>query len=268
MGFCPTDNFSKHIGEDAMVIIKNSEQLALMRQAGRITAEALLVAREAIKPGVSTKEIDMRIQRYIEKCGAIPSFLGYNGFPGSACISLNNQVIHGIPSSKVIIKEGDIVKVDVGARYRGYNGDSARTYPVGRVSEEALRLISVTEQSFYEAMKVARAGNRIGDIGHAVENFVISNGFSVVRAFVGHGLGRDLHEEPEVPNYGNAGRGPRLYAGMTLAVEPMVNAGGFDVNILKDGWTVVTADGSLSAHYENSIAITESDPIMLTDAEN
>ena len=251
-----------------MVIIKNSEQLALMRKAGKITAEALLVARDAVKPGVSTKEVDTKIRTFIEKCGAEPSFLGYNGFPGSACISINNQVIHGIPSPRVIINEGDIVKVDVGARFRGYNGDSARTFPVGRVSDEALRLISVTEQSFYEAMKVAKAGNRIGDIGAAVENFVISNGFSVVKAFVGHGLGKDLHEEPEVPNYGTPGRGPRLYAGMTLAIEPMVNAGGLEVDILKDGWTVVTSDGSLSAHYENSIAITESDPIMLTDAEN
>ncbi|MBR7117422.1 MAG: type I methionyl aminopeptidase [Clostridia bacterium] len=251
-----------------MVIIKNSEQLALMRKAGKITAEALLVAREAVRPGVSTLEVDTKVRQFIERCGATPSFLGYGGFPGSACISINEQVIHGIPSAKVIIKEGDIVKVDVGARYRGYNGDSARTFPVGRVSDEALRLISVTEQSFYEAMKVARAGNRIGDIGNAVESFVISNGFSVVKAFVGHGLGKDLHEEPEVPNYGKPGRGPRLYAGMTLAIEPMVNVGDFNVNILKDGWTVVTADGKLSAHYENSIAITESDPIMLTDAEN
>ena len=251
-----------------MVIIKNSEQLALMRKAGRITAEALLVAREAVKVGVSTKEIDTKIRAFIEKCGAVPSFLGYGGFPGSACISINNQVIHGIPSPKVIIKDGDIVKVDVGARYRGYNGDSARTFAVGRVSDEALRLISVTEQSFYEAMKVARAGNRIGDIRHAIESFVISNGFSVVKSFIGHGVGKDLHEDPEVPNYGKPGRGPRLYAGMTLAVEPMVNAGGLEVDILKDGWTVVTSDGSLSAHYENSIAITESDPIMLTDAEN
>ena len=251
-----------------MVIIKNSEQLALMRKAGKITAEALLVARDVIRPGISTKEVDTKVRTFIEKCGATPSFLGYNGFPGSACISLNEQVIHGIPSKDVIIKEGDIVKVDVGARYRGYNGDSARTFPVGKVSDEALRLISVTEASFYEAMKVAKAGNRIGDIGHAIESFVISNGFSVVKAFVGHGLGKDLHEEPEVPNYGRPGRGTRLYAGMTLAIEPMVNAGVYDVNILRDGWTVVTADGKLSAHYENSIAITESDPIMLTDAEN
>ena len=251
-----------------MIIIKNSEQLALMRKAGRITAEALLVARDAIRPGISTKEIDTKIRHFIEKCGAVPSFLGYGGFPGSACISVNDQVIHGIPSDRVILREGDIVKIDVGARFRGYNGDSARTYPVGKVSDEALRLISVTERSFYEAMKFAKAGNRVGDIGFAVENFVISNGFSVVRDFVGHGVGAQLHEEPEVPNFGRAGRGARLYAGMTLAVEPMVNAGTHEVRVKNDGWTVVTLDGRLSAHYENSIAITESDPIVLTDVEN
>ncbi len=239
-----------------------------MKKAGRITAEALLVARDVIKPGVSTKDVDTKVRAFIEKCGAVPSFLGYGGFPGSACISLNEQVIHGIPSDKVIIKEGDIVKVDVGARFRGYNGDSARTFPVGRVSDEALKLISVTEGSFYEAMKVARASGRLGDIGHAVENYVISNGFSVVRAYVGHGIGEDLHEDPQVPNYGNPGRGPRLYAGMTLAIEPMVNVGTDEVRVLKDKWTVVTLDGKLSAHYENTIAITESDPIILTDAEN
>ena len=247
-----------------MIIIKNSEQLKLMRLAGRITAEALMVAEEAIRPGMSTKELDTKIQRYIEKCGATPTFLGYNGFPGSACISLNEEVIHGIPSDKIIIREGDIVKVDVGARFRGYNGDSARTFAVGKVSDEALRLISVTEQSFYEAIKFARAGNRIGDIGHAVEDFVISNGFSVVKEYTGHGVGAELHEEPEVPNYGRAGRGARLYPGMTLAIEPMVNAGVDKVKVRRDGWTVITADGKLSAHYENSIAITESDPIILT----
>ena len=235
-----------------------------MKTAGRITAEALLVAREAIRPGVSTKEVDTKIRHYIEKCGAKPSFLGYGGFPGSACISINNEVIHGIPSNKRIIREGDIVKVDVGARYCGYNGDSARTFAVGKVSDEALRLIKVTELSFYEAMKAARAGNRIGDIGSAVEKFVISNGFSVVRDFVGHGVGASLHEEPEVPNFGTAGRGARLYAGMTLAIEPMVNAGVQNVKVQKDGWTVTTADGKLSAHYENSIAITDSDPVILT----
>jgi len=237
----------------------------LMKMAGRITAEALMVAKELIRPGISTKEIDTKIHRYIEKCGAKPSFLGYGGFPGSACISINDQVIHGIPSERVILSEGDIVKIDVGARYRGYNGDSARTFPVGKVSDEALRLISVTEASFYEAMKYAKAGNRIGDIGSAVENFVISNGFSVVRDFVGHGVGKDLHEDPEVPNFGRPGRGARLYPGMTLAIEPMVNAGSHEVRVLKDGWTVVSADGSLSAHYENSIAITDGDPIILTD---
>ena len=247
-----------------MIIIKNSEQLKLMRIAGRITAEALVVAGETIRPGITTKELDNKIKRYIEKCDATPTFLGYNGFPGSACISINDEVIHGIPSDKVIIKEGDIVKVDVGARFRGYNGDSARTFAVGKVSDEALRLISVTEQSFYEAMKVAKAGNRIGDIGHAIEDFVISNGLSIVREYTGHGVGAELHEEPSIPNYGRAGRGARLYPGMTLAIEPMVNQGTEKVKVRRDGWTVVTADGKLSAHYENSIAITESDPIILT----
>ena len=250
-----------------MFVIKNSEQLALMRRAGRITAEALLVARDAIRPGISTKEIDAKIHRFIEKCGAVPSFLGYGGFPASACISVNQEVIHGIPSERVILNEGDIVKIDVGARFRGYNGDSARTFPVGKVSDEALRLISVTERSFWEAMKFAKAGSRVGDIGFAVENFVISNGFSVVRDYVGHGVGKELHEEPEIPNFGRAGRGARLYSGMTLAIEPMVNAGTHEVKVRGDGWTVVTLDGKLSAHYENSVAVTESDPIVLTDVE-
>ena len=250
-----------------MFIVKNSEQILLMRQAGKITAEALLVAKEMIKPGVCTKDIDQKIRKFIESSGAVPSFLGYGGFPGSACISVNDEVIHGIPSKTRILEEGDIVKIDVGARFRGYNGDSARTFPVGKVSDEALRLISVTEKSFYEAMKVAKAGCRIGDIGHAVENFVISNGFSVVRDYVGHGVGASLHEEPEIPNFGTAGRGPRLYADMTLAIEPMVNAGQARVRTLSDGWTVVTADGKLSAHYENTIAITGGDPIILTKAD-
>ena len=252
-----------------MYVIKNSEQLSLMGKASRITAEALLVAKEIIRPGISTAEIDRRLKRFIEKCGATPSFLGYNGFPASACISVNDEVIHGIPSSKVILNEGDIVKIDVGARYRGYNGDSARTYPVGKVSDEALRLILVTEKSFSEAMKFARAGSRIGDIGFAVESFVISNGFSVVRDYVGHGVGAQLHEDPEIPNFGRAGRGARLYSGMTLAIEPMINQGGADVRVKKDGWTVVTLDGKLSAHYENSVLVTDSDPVILTakDAE-
>ena len=250
-----------------MIVVKNSEQIVLMKKAGVITAEALLVAKELVKPGISTKEIDTKIRRFIEKCGATPSFLGYGGFPGSACISVNDEVIHGIPSDKVILKEGDIVKIDVGARYRGYNGDSARTYPVGKVSDEALKLISVTEGSFLEAMKFTRVGYRIGDIGFAVENFVISNGFSVVRDYVGHGVGAELHEDPSVPNYGNAGRGARLYAGMTLAIEPMVNAGAANVRVQKDGWTVKTLDGKLSAHYENSVLVTDSDPYILTAPE-
>ncbi len=251
-----------------MIVIKNAEQLKLMRQAGRITGEALLVARDAIRPGISTAEVDRKIRAFIEKCDAIPSFLGYNGFPGSACISINDEVIHGIPSEKRILQEGDIVKVDVGARYRGYNGDSARTYPVGKVSDEALRLIEVTKESFYEAMKYAKAGNRIGDVGSAVENFVISNGCSVVRNYVGHGIGAALHEDPEVPNFGRAGRGARLYPNMTLAVEPMVNAGSCEVKVQQDGWTVVTLDGKLSAHYENTVIITDGDPILLTDVDN
>ena len=253
-----------------MIKIKNSEQINLMKRAGIITAEALLVAQDAIRPGISTKELDTKIRHYIEKCGATPSFLGYGGFPGSACISINDEVIHGIPSDKVILSEGDIVKIDVGARYRGYNGDSARTYPVGKVSEEALRLISVTERSFYEAMKFTRVGCRDGDIGHAVESFVISNGFSVVKEYVGHGVGAELHEDPQIPNYGNAGRGARLYSGMTLAIEPMVNVGVEGVRVMKDGWTVKTLDGKLSAHYENSVLVTDSDPIILTskDPEN
>ena len=238
-----------------------------MRHAGRITAEALLVAKDAIRPGVSTGEVDAKIRHFIEKCGAAPSFLGYGGFPASACISVNDEVIHGIPSKRIVLNEGDIVKVDVGARYRGYNGDSARTFPVGKVSDEALRLIEVTKDSFYEAMRFAKAGCRLGDIGHAVESFVISNGFSVVRDYVGHGVGAQLHEDPEIPNFGTAGRGQRLYADMTVAIEPMVNQGTEKVKVRGDGWTVVTLDGKLSAHYENTVAITTGDPILLTEIE-
>ena len=248
-----------------MISIKNSEQLKLMKVAGRITGEALLVGAEALRDGVSTKEIDRRIRAYIEKCGARPSFLGYGGFPGSACISINSEVIHGIPSDNRVVKDGDIVKIDVGACYRGYHGDSARTFAVGHVSETAQKLIDVTREGFYQGVGFARAGNRVGDIGSAVERYVASNGFSVVRKYVGHGVGSDLHEDPEVPNFGTAGRGARLYAGMTLAIEPMVNVGTADVRVLKDGWTVLTADGKLSAHYEHTVLITDGEPILLTD---
>ena len=248
-----------------MVSIKNKEQLALMKEAGRITGEALAMAHELVKPGVSTKYLDERIRHYIEKCGARPSFLGYGGFPASACISVNHEVIHGIPSEKVILEEGDLVKIDVGACYRGWHGDSARTFPVGRVSKEAELVMLTAKESFMKGVSFALAGNRIGDIGNAVETCAKSAGYSVVRQYIGHGVGKELHEDPEVPNYGTPGRGVRLYPGMTLAIEPMINVGGHEVKVLGNGWTVVTTDGSLSAHYENTVAITEDGPILLTD---
>ncbi|MBO5052388.1 MAG: type I methionyl aminopeptidase [Clostridia bacterium] len=249
-----------------MISLKTPEQLRLMREAGRITAETLLYVGEIIREGMTTLELDRQIRQFIERHGATPSFLGYNGFPGSACISLNDEVIHGIPSKKRIIREGDLVKVDVGACWRGYHGDSARTYPIGQVSEEAKSLLEHTRESFFCAMKVALAGNRVGDIGSAVDTHIRTAGFSVVREFVGHGIGAALHEEPDVPNYGTPGRGARLYPGMVIAVEPMVNAGAPEVRVLSDGWTVVTKDGSLSAHYENTIAITDNGPMILTEA--
>ena len=249
-----------------MISLKTPEQLRLLREAGRITAETLLYVGEIIREGMSTLALEHALSQFIERHGATPSFLGYNGFPGSACISLNDEVIHGIPSKKRIIREGDLVKVDVGACFRGYHGDSARTYPIGRVSDEAQRLLDSTRESFFRAMEVALAGNRVGDIGSAVDSHVRAAGFSVVREFVGHGIGSALHEEPDVPNYGTPGRGARLYPGMTIAVEPMVNAGAPEVRVLPDGWTVVTKDGSLSAHYENTIAITDNGPMNLTEA--
>ena len=247
------------------VILKTSEQLKLMKEAGRITGEALLKARDVIRPGISTWEIDRVIHDYIVKCGAKPSFLGYAGFPGSACISLNSEVIHGIPSHRRILQEGDLVKVDVGALYRGYNGDSAKTFAVGCVSAEAKKLMETTKACFYRGVARAVAGNRIGDIGHAVAACAEEAGFSVVREYVGHGVGSHLHEEPDVPNYGTEGRGCRLYSGMTIAIEPMVNAGAAGVRVLPDGWTVLTIDGRLSAHYEHTVAITDDGPVLLTD---
>lgn len=237
-----------------------------MRQAGRITAAARALARDMVTPGITTAQIDREVRHFIEKNGAKPSFLGYGGFPGSVCLSVNDEVIHGIPGSRVI-KEGDIVSVDVGATWKGYVGDCAGTYVAGEGTEEAKRLIEVTRQSFFEGMKFARAGYRIGDISHAIQTYVEKNGFSVVREYVGHGIGTELHEAPEVPNYGEPGRGPRLLKGMTLAVEPMVNAGTFEVKVLRDGWTVKTLDGKLSAHYENTIVITDGEPEILTFAE-
>ncbi len=248
-----------------MIKLKNSEQLEKMKEAGRITGEALYLAGEAIKEGVSTYELDSIVRAHIEKQGAKPSFLGYGGFPESACISINDEVIHGIPSKKRILREGDIVKVDVGAFYRGFHGDAARTFGVGNITEEAKKLIEVTKQCFYKGAEQAVIGNRIGDIGSAIEIHAVNGGFSVVRSYVGHGVGHELHEDPEVPNYGNPGRGARLCAGMTLAIEPMVNVGTYAVKVLGDGWTVKTADGKLSAHYENTVAITEDGPILLTE---
>jgi len=246
-----------------MIQLKNSAQISAMMEAGRITGEALLVAREHVREGISTKELDTIIRNYIEKCGAKPSFLGYGGFPGSACISINDEVIHGIPSEKKILHEGDIVKIDVGAFYKGFHGDSARTLPVGKVSDESLKLIKVTRDSFFEGVSKLKAGNRIGDVGHAIQTCVESNGFSVVKRYIGHGVGRELHESPDVPNFGTEGRGTRLCVGMTLAIEPMVNIGSAEVYELADGWTVKTRDKSLSAHYENTVALT-SDGVIIT----
>ena len=240
-----------------------------MQVAGRITGEALLVAREMIHEGVTTREIDEKIYRYIKKQGAKPTFLGYGGFPGSACISINDEVIHGIPSHKKILKNGDIVKIDVGAEWHGFTGDSAATFAVGEISKEASALIKATEESFYQGIKaIEEAQNpRIGDVGYAIQQYAEERGYSVVREFTGHGVGANLHEDPNVPNYGTKGRGVRIYSGMTLAIEPMINMGTHKVAILNDGWTVKTADGALSAHYEHSIAVTDNGVILLTKVD-
>ena len=249
-----------------MITIKNEHELQSMRRACRITAEARALAGSMVKPGVSTKEIDKAVHDYIVAQGAKPSFLNYNGFPASVCISVNDCVIHGIPGGYTL-KEGDIVSVDVGAQIEGFHGDCAATYPCGAISTEAQRLIDVTKESFFVGIREATKGHRVSDISHAIQTYVESNGFSVVRSFVGHGIGRKLHEDPEVPNFGAAGRGPRLLKGMTLAIEPMVNEGVADVHVLRDGWTVLTNDGKLSAHYENTVLITDGEPEILTVTE-
>ena len=252
-----------------MISLKSPRDIAGMRRAGRITAQARALAGSMVRPGVTTGEIDRAVRRFIEGQGAIPSFLDFPGppgvrpFPGAACISVNDEIIHGIPGNQVL-REGDIVSIDVGAYIGGFHGDCAGTFACGKVSDEAGRLIAVTEQSFWEGMKFARFGYRVSDISHAVQAYVEANGFSVVRDYVGHGVGAELHEPPEVPNYGKPGHGPRLAPGMTIAVEPMVNQGDWHVRVMRDGWTVRTADGSLSAHYENSILITKGDPEILT----
>ncbi|MEG1632930.1 MAG: type I methionyl aminopeptidase [Oscillospiraceae bacterium] len=250
-----------------MIVVKSPREIELMRQAGKITAAARTIGRDMIKAGATTKDIDREIHKFITKSGAVPTFLGYGGFPGSACISVNEEVIHGIPGARVV-RNGDIVSIDVGAFINGFTGDCAGTYPCGEVSDEAKKLIEVTRGSFFEGIKYARPGYRVSDISHAVQEYVQSNGFSVVRAYVGHGVGRQLHEDPEVPNFGAPGHGPRLIPGMTLAIEPMVNAGDYDIRVLDNEWTVVTKDGTLSAHYENTVLITDGEPEILTAAED
>ena len=247
-----------------MIKLKTSRDIEIMREAGRISQRALQLAGKAVSPGVTTLEIDSIVRRYIEEQGATPSFLGYGGFPASACISVNNVVIHGIPDSKTILKEGDIVSIDVGACYKGFHGDNAWTFPCGKVSDEAQALMDATREALFEGIKNAVAGNRIGDIGHAVQSYVEARSYSVVRVFVGHGVGAKLHEDPSVPNYGTPGRGVKLMPGMVIAIEPMINQGTHRVRVLQDKWTTVTADGLLSAHFEHTVAITSRGPVILT----
>lgn len=248
-----------------MIMLKSDEQIKLMQESGRIAITALKKAMRAAGPGVTTAQLDMIVRKSIESEGAKPSFLGYGGFPASACISVNTELIHGIPSEKTVLKDGDIVSIDVGAYKNGYHGDCARTFGIGNISDEAKRIIDVTRQSFYEGIKLARTGYKISDISSAVQKHIEENGFFVVKTFVGHGIGKALHEEPEVPNYVNEnGASSELKVGMTLAIEPMVNTSSEKIKILPDGWTVVTADGLISAHYENTIAITDNEALILT----
>lgn len=248
-----------------MVVLKTTKELQLMSEACKLSAQALKIGGAAVEPGITTREIDHIIKKFITSQGATPSFLNYGGFPASACISINDVVIHGIPSSRKIA-EGDIVSIDVGAHYNGYHGDNAATFAAGKVSDEAAKLMEATENSLYLAIKAAQPGARIGDIGNTVQTYIESLGFAVVRKFVGHGVGSKLHEDPEVPNYGTAGHGIRLLPGMTIAIEPMVNIVGEDVKVLADGWTTVTKSGSLAAHFEHTIAITENGPVIMTKA--
>ena len=251
----------------AVIVVKSPREIEAMRRAGKITAEARSLAMSMVSAGITTKEIDREVHRFIIKSGAKPSFLGYGGFPGSACISVNDEVIHGIPGKRQI-REGDIVSLDLGACIGGYHGDCAATVACGEVTEEARRLIEVTRQSFFEGIKFARQGYRVSDISHAIQEYAERFGFSLVREYVGHGVGAELHEAPEVPNYGQPGHGPRLIKGMTLAIEPMVNAGSAEIRVLEDNWTVVTKDGKYAAHYENTVLITDGEPEILTFSED
>lgn len=239
-----------------MIILKSKREIDIMREANQIVADTHKLLSEKLKAGMTTAELDKIADEYIRSRGAVPSFKGYQGFPASICISINEEVVHGIPDNHRIIKDGDIVSVDIGTFFEGFNGDAARTYPVGEVSEVAKKLLDVTEKSLLTGIEKALIGNRLFDISHAVQEYVEANGFSVVRDYVGHGIGRKMHEDPQIPNFGPAGKGPKLKNGMTLAIEPMVNVGGFEVETLEDGWTVVTEDRTLSAHFEHTIAIT------------
>ena len=247
-----------------MIVLKTGRELKVMREACRISAAALKLAGSAVEPGVTTAELDKIAEKYILSQGAKPNFKNYNGYPATACISINNEVIHGIPSNKRVIQAGDIVSIDLGACFEGYHGDNAATFACGDISEEAKRLIDTTRESLYEGIAAAVSGGRLGDIGAAVQQYVESRGYSVVRQFVGHGIGTKLHEAPEVPNFGTQGRGIRLMPGMTLAIEPMINMGHYDVKVMPDGWTVLTKDGSLSAHFEHTIVITPDGPQIMT----
>ena len=247
-----------------MIVLKTGRELKIMREACRISAGALKIAGDAVEPGVTTAEIDAIAEKYIRSQGGVPNFKNYEGYPATACISINNEVIHGIPNKHRVIKAGDIVSIDLGAKFDGYNGDNAATFACGEISEQAKRLIDTTRESLYKGIAAAVVGGRIGDIGHAVQQYAEERGFSVVREFVGHGVGTELHESPEVPNFGTPGRGIRLMPGMTIAIEPMINAGKEKVKVMPDGWTVLTQDGSLSAHFEHTVAITPEGPQILT----
>ena len=247
-----------------MIVLKTGRELNIMKEACRISAGALQTAGKAVEPGVTTAELDRLAEEYIRSQGGEPNFKNYEGYPATACISINNEVIHGIPSAKRKLRAGDIVSIDLGAKFDGYHGDNAATFACGDISEEAKRLMDATRESLYEGIKAARAGGRVGDIGHAVQAYVEARGYTVVRQFVGHGVGTHLHEAPEVPNFGTPGRGVRLMPGMTIAIEPMVNAGAAGVEVQPDGWTVLTKDGSLSAHFEHTVAITADGPKIMT----
>ena len=247
-----------------MIIIKSDSEIDLMRESGKVTGFILKELENIIRPGLSTADIDRFVEKTIREAGMIPSFKGYGGFPASACVSINDEVVHGIPDKKRILREGDIVSVDVGSTYKGYVSDAARTYPVGEVSDVARHLMEATRDSFFAGLEYCKVGCRLSDISHAIQQSAEGEGFSVIRDFVGHGVGQNMHEDPQIPNFGKAGRGPRLAKGMVFAIEPMINMGGPEVRVLKDGWTTVTTDGELSAHFEHTVAITKDGPVILT----